>query len=69
MCVYVCVSEVGHGNPLQDSCLESAMDRDTWQATAHGGSESDKTEQLTHTHTYTHTHIYIPFVFVKFIQQ
>jgi len=25
----------GHGNPLQDSCLENAMDRGAWQATVH----------------------------------
>ena len=24
----------GHGNPLQDSCLENPMDRGAWQATA-----------------------------------
>ena len=40
MCAYVCVSDVGHGNPLQYSCLESAMDRDAWWETAHGGSKS-----------------------------
>ena len=26
----------GNGNPLQHSCLENAMDRGVWQATAHG---------------------------------
>ena len=25
----------GHGNLLQHSCLENAMDRGTWQATVH----------------------------------
>ena len=25
----------GHGNPLQYSCLEIPMDRETWQATVH----------------------------------
>ena len=25
----------GHGNPLQDSCLENPMDRGTWRATVH----------------------------------
>ena len=40
MCVCVCVSEVGHDNPLQYSCLENAMDRDAWRATAHEGSKS-----------------------------
>ena len=40
----------GNGNPLQYSCLENPMDRGTWQATVHGVTESDMTEQLTHTH-------------------
>ena len=26
----------GHGYPLQDSCLESSMDRGAWWATVHG---------------------------------
>ena len=26
----------GHGNPLQDSCLENSMDREAWWATVHG---------------------------------
>ena len=30
----------GNGNPLQYSCLENAMDRGAWQATAHGASKS-----------------------------
>ena len=34
----------GNGNPLQYSCLESSMDRGTWQATVHGVAESDMTE-------------------------
>ena len=25
----------GHGNPLQDSCLENTMDRGAWRATVH----------------------------------
>ena len=37
----------GNGNPLQYSCLENPVDRGTWQATVHGVTESDTTEQLT----------------------
>ena len=32
----------GHGNPLQDSCLENPMDREVWQATVHGVAKSWK---------------------------
>ena len=38
---------VGHGNPLQYSCLGHSMDRGTWWATAHEVAELDVTE---HTH-------------------
>ena len=30
----------GHGNPLQDSCLENPMDRETWCVTVHGVAKS-----------------------------
>ena len=30
----------GHGNPLQDSCLENLMNRVTWQATVHRVEQS-----------------------------
>ena len=31
----------GHGNALQDSCLENPMDRGAWQAALMGHNESD----------------------------
>ena len=31
---------VGHGNPLEHSCLENSMDRGAWQATVHGLAKS-----------------------------
>ena len=33
---------VGIGNPLQYSCLENAMERGAWQATAFGVTKSPK---------------------------
>ena len=42
----------GHGNPLQDSCLENPMARGAWRDTIHGLTKSDGTD---HTHTHTHT--------------
>ena len=35
----------GHGNPLQDSCLEHPMGRGASWATVHGVAESDTTER------------------------
>ena len=35
----------GNGNPLQHSCLENSTDRGAWQATVHGVTELDMTEQ------------------------
>ena len=32
--------EEGNGNPLQYSCLENPMDREAWQVTVHGVTES-----------------------------
>ena len=38
----------GHGNPLQYSCLENSMDRETWRDTVLlVAEELDMTEQLT----------------------
>ena len=33
----------GHGNPLQYSCLENPMDRETWQAIVQRVSQSEAT--------------------------
>ena len=30
------ISEGGHGNSLQYSCLKNLMDREAWRATVHG---------------------------------
>ena len=30
----------GNGNPLQYSCLENSIDRETWWATVHGVTKS-----------------------------
>ena len=59
----------GHGNPLQYSCLENAMDKGAWWVIVHGFEKSQTrltehvcvhahthTHARTHTHTHTHTH-------------
>jgi len=58
----------GHGSPLQCSCLENSMDRETWWVTVHQGLQRlghdwltrarthTHTHTRTHTHTHTHTH-------------
>ena len=44
--------EGGNGNPLQYSCQDNPMDRGAWQATVHGVTESNTTEQpSTRAHT------------------
>ena len=37
----------GNGNPLQYSCLGNPINRGAWQATVHGVTELDMTDQLT----------------------
>ena len=36
----------GHGNPLQNSCLENPVDRGALQAAVHGVADSDTTEGI-----------------------
>ena len=38
--------EGGNGNPLQDSCLETCMDRGAWWAMVYGVTESVMTEHI-----------------------
>ena len=41
----------GHGNQLQDSCLENPTDRGSWGATIHGvAKELDMAEVTQHSH-------------------
>ena len=40
----------GHGNPLQDSCLEDSMERGAWQATVHGVAKSQTQLKRLNTH-------------------
>ena len=44
----------GHGNPLQYSCLDNAMDRGAWRATVHGVARS-RTQQKPSEHTHIDT--------------
>ena len=44
----------GHGNPVRYSGPENLMDREVWQAIAHGVTESDLTEQLSTPHRENH---------------
>ena len=37
----------GHGNPLQDSCLENLMDQGAWQASGSMGSQELDTTEAT----------------------
>ena len=54
----------GNGNPLQYSCLENSMGRVAWWATAHGLTESDMTEQLTHAF---HILLFLELSYIGFI--
>ena len=44
---------VANGYPLQFSCLENPMDRETQWATVHGGHKETDTNEATQ-HTYIH---------------
>ena len=43
-----------HGNPVQYSCLENAMDRGAWQATIHGVAKSQTWLKRLSTHVPEH---------------
>ena len=43
---------VGHGNPLQHSCLENLMDRGAWQAIVHRITKKLDTTKHTHIRSY-----------------
>ena len=49
----------GHGNPLQDSCLENPMDRGAWWATAYRVAESWTQLKRLSTHTCIHKREYV----------
>ena len=52
--------EKGHGNPLQYSCLENAVDRGAWQATVHRTthSQTQLKRLITGMHT-SHRHAHL----------
>ena len=62
----------GHGNPLQHSCLENAMDRGTWQATVHGVAKSQTQLKQLSMHAHHLVHIYLItvslYILTAFIQ-
>ena len=45
----------GDGNPFQYSCLGNSMDREAWQTTIHGVTNSQM-QLSTHRPAHTHTH-------------
>ena len=51
----------GHGNPLQDSCLENTMDRGTWRATVHRVAKSHTSLKRPSTHTSTYIYKTLTF--------
>ena len=61
MCICILIHlipGVGHGNLLQDSCLENPMDRGAWWDTVHGVTKSRT--WLKHLGTRAHTCICVP---------
>ena len=45
----------GNGNSLQYACLENSMDRETWKATQHMGSQRVRHEWMTNTILYNNS--------------
>ena len=48
----------GHGNPLQNSCLENPMDRGAWWATVHRVTKNCDWSHLARTHTFRYIYIH-----------
>ena len=51
----------GHGNPLQDSCLENPMDGGAWRATVHRVAKSGTQLKRLSTHTYSQQAVKLGF--------
>ena len=51
----------GHGNPLQDSCLENTLDRGAWRATVHRVVKSQTSLKRPSTHTSTYIYKTLTF--------
>ena len=42
--------DLGHGNPLQYSCLKNSTDREAWQAMVRGVTDWNTTERISFSH-------------------
>jgi len=51
----------GHGNPLQDSCLENPMDAGSWRATVHRVAKSGTRLKRLSMHTYSQQAVKLGF--------
>ena len=59
---HVYIPGVGHGNPLQYSCLQNPLDRGAWLAAVHRVAKSQTLLKPLSTHSkYTHVYNVLPF--------